>query len=231
MSTVITLTVVILVAIFTSVTAPLILAYRTERMHREDRLSDYERQDEAARLLKAEQTAQAEAAQRAADDLVASQGAIAAQAAEAAGLLLAAQRESIARTDEVDRLAAVRAAKTGEKLDQIGAQARRIHTLVNSDMTAARQSELDQTRAIAVVLRRVISMAANHSQDPDPRDVEALEAATRRAGELEAILADRFSQMQEVQAEAVRVGLEGGIQPEDGPGAHGASAGDKTEGA
>lgn len=161
-SSVAPLIITILVAVFASVTAPLILAYRTERMHREDRQADYARQDE-----------------------------VALRAAEASAALLNEQRLIAAGTHEANG-----------KLDKLDKQAKRIHTLVNSDMTAARQSELDQTRAMADVLRRVIAVAtAAAGQEPDPADVEALERADKRIEELQAILADRLYQAQQVEAE------------------------------
>src|SRR5580692_9183529 len=86
---IIAIVVSIVTAVFASITAPLILANRTERMHREDRLADYERQDKVARA--AEQTA---------TDLIASQKKIADQAAEAARLLLDAN-ERVAKTAQV----------------------------------------------------------------------------------------------------------------------------------
>ncbi len=58
--------------IFSSVTAPLVLAYLTNRQRREEKREDWKRQDE-----------------------------VAAQAAEAAQLLLDAQAETIRKTDEV----------------------------------------------------------------------------------------------------------------------------------
>jgi hypothetical protein len=45
---VVTLVVSVAGVIFASITAPLILAHRTERMHREDMLADYQRQDKVA---------------------------------------------------------------------------------------------------------------------------------------------------------------------------------------
>lgn len=46
---IITVTLGVILALFSSVTAPLILAHRTEKMHREDREAEYARQDEIAR--------------------------------------------------------------------------------------------------------------------------------------------------------------------------------------
>jgi hypothetical protein len=196
-------------AIFASITAPLILSHRTEKMHREDQLEQYRREDlvarkaeEAAAILVASQKEIADKAAEAATDLAESQKRIAEQAAVAARLLLEAQQESIARTDEVARLAAIAQAEAGAKLDQLDLQTKRIHTLVNSDMTAARQSELDQTRAMVIVLERVTTLAARTTgASPDPRDLAALEAARSRISDLEAILADRLAQMRIVEAE------------------------------
>lgn len=83
--------------------------------------------------------------------------------------------------------AAAAAAVTDGKLNQI-------HTLVNSDMTAARQSELDQTRAMVIILKRVLALAAARGEKPNIADVAALERTQDRVEELEQILADRLSQ-------------------------------------
>jgi hypothetical protein len=152
---VVSLVIVLVVAIFTSITAPIILARRTERQQRSDRLADYQRQDEVARL--AAQAVEAQSSQ--------------AQAAD-------------------------------WKLDSLARQAERIHTLVNSDMTAARQSELDQTRVLLAVLRRVVGLSKTRGQQPEPADLEALENAEARAAELERMLADRLHQLQESEAQA-----------------------------
>jgi hypothetical protein len=61
-ASVISLIAVAVVAIFSSVTAPIILSHRTERMHREDQLEQYRREDEVAREAKI--TAQALAGQQ-----------------------------------------------------------------------------------------------------------------------------------------------------------------------
>jgi hypothetical protein len=152
---------VAVVAVFTSITAPLILARRTERLSREDKLAEYQRQDEVAKLAAA--TAAASLAQQ-----------------------VAAAEEARQR----DEAAAV-------LLGRINAQADRIHTLVNSDMTAARQEELDQAEATIIVLERVLRVARLKGIGPEPEDVEALEAARTRRDKLEQILADRLHQLRE----------------------------------
>ncbi len=121
--------------------------------------------------------------------------AVAAQAAEAARLLLAAQRESIARTDLVAEHVAASTSLTANKLDAI-------HTLVNSDMTAARQSELDQTRVTLVMLRKVVALDRAAGREPTDTDTVTIETTEARIIELEAILADRLAQQRAVEAEA-----------------------------
>jgi hypothetical protein len=159
---VVTLVVSIAGVIFASVTAPLILARRTEAMHREDMLEDYKRQD---RVVAA---------------------AAAASSAAQASALAAEQRASIA---------------TG-KLDDLAVQTKRIHTLVNSDMTAAREEQLEQAESLIIVLQRVIQLAQSKGIAPDPADVDALERTQRRRDQLELILADRMTQLHASEAEA-----------------------------
>jgi len=91
---------------------------------------------------------------------------------------------------------------TQHRLDGIDAQAKRIHTLVNSDMTAARQSELDQTRTTLVMMRRVVALGEAAGVSAPEEDLAAIDATVARIGELEAILADRLQQMHEVEREA-----------------------------
>jgi hypothetical protein len=138
--------------------------------------------------------------------LAASQAKIADQAAKAASLLVAAQEETIRRTNEVADLVAERDAKQALKLEQIDAQAKRIHTLVNSDMTAARESERHQAQEMSVVLRRIVALAESHGLKPDQADVEALATAEARSTELDQILADRMAQQRIVEAEAAKPG-------------------------
>jgi len=163
---IVTLVISVAGVIFASITAPLILAHRTERMHREDQLSDYQRQDKVAR-----------------------------EAKEAAALVAAELQKSTEMAQESARV------QQG-KLDDLSAQTQRIHTLVNSDMTAARQEELDQAESLIVVLQRVIQLARDKGLMPDPSDVDALERTQRRRDQLELILADRLAQFHRSEEEA-----------------------------
>jgi hypothetical protein len=169
-----------IIAVFSAVLAPLILSRSNIHQQRLARKEEFEQR-------KAEK---AEDYRR--------QDEVAAQAAQAARDLLGAQQEMQRRTDEVARLAAENADRADTKLNQI-------HTLVNSDMTAARQSELDQTRAMLVVLKRVTALAALRGEHADPEDLDAIARTEKRISSLEAILADRMVQLREVEAAAASV--------------------------
>lgn len=175
---------VALIAIFTSITAPLLLAYVNNRQQRKAKLEDAAEM----RAAKAEDYARQDKVAREARE-------VAAQAEKTARLLLENQQATAAAADEVARLAAVNAERADVKLDQI-------HTLVNSQMTAARQAELDQTRAMLIVLKRVTALAALRGEHADPLDLEAIERTEKRIRELEAELAERLQRLREVEAEA-----------------------------
>jgi hypothetical protein len=126
------------IAVFTSLTAPLLLAWRTERMHRRDRLDDWARQDRLA--------------------------AGAARAARAA--------------------AAATAAVTNEKLDVI-------HGLVNGNLTAAMQAELDALRVSAAMMHEVMALRQAAGQEPSADAAAALAATEAKIASLTAALAER----------------------------------------
>lgn len=190
----ITLIALVLIAVFSSITAPILISARAQKqqqqenqrleiLHKQEKEEDWKRQDEVAARLAEKQVATVR------------------ETAETSAKLLAAQQATIARTDEVARLAAEANAVNSAKLDQIDAQAKQIHILVNSDMTAARQSELDQTRAMLVVLERVVALR-EAGVPPAESDVVAIGRAQARISELEQILADRLEQFQKAESEA-----------------------------
>jgi hypothetical protein len=162
----------VLVAVFVSITAPLILQNRMERQHREDREADWKRQDAVA----------AKAA-KAAEDLAASQKVIAEKAAEAAELLLE-NNERVASTQQ----------ETNGKLDVI-------HTLVNSSMTAAMQSESDAVQRELAVMKEIMELKKAAGHEPGPATLAAIKATEAKLHELEAALADRRSAQKKAEGE------------------------------
>jgi uncharacterized lipoprotein NlpE involved in copper resistance len=90
------------------------------------------------------------------------------QAADAATLLVQAQKDTIARTDEVARLAEASDKRIVDQLTAIDEQGKKIHILVNSDMTAARTNERDSMRLLLVALRQVQATNLKLGIDPAP---------------------------------------------------------------
>lgn len=77
--------------------------------------------------------------------------------------------------------------------ESVNSQLRQIHTLVNSDMTAARQGELNQTLVTIIVMKRLraVNLAAGLSVAEDDLIISNTEM---RAEELRGVLADRRTQ-------------------------------------
>jgi len=142
--------------------APAWLLARTEKIHHEDRQADWDRQDRVA-----------EKAEKAAADLAASQKRIADKAEEAATLLLA-NNERVAATQQ----------ETNGKLDVI-------HTLVNSNMTAAMQSEFDAVSRELAMMREVAALKQAAGQQPTGETTAAISVTEAKLHELDAALADR----------------------------------------
>jgi hypothetical protein len=166
---VITVVIGICSTIFASVTAPILLARRTEQMHREDMLADYQRQDKVAAQVAAASTA----ALRAAAD--------AHQSATVIG-------EHTAAT-------AVRLDDANSKLDVI-------HGLVNSNYSAAMQSQLDALVTSAALMREVVDLKRAGGAEPSQESVIALGDTEAKIAELRAGIADRLKQAETIAGRA-----------------------------
>jgi len=141
----------------------------------DEKAEDWRRQDELA-------------------DRVAKQAAnVATQAAAAATLLLNAQKDTIARTDEVARQRVLSEKHVNEQLAIIQHGNEKIHTLVNSDMTAARTAERDAVKVTLIALKKVRALSIKLELPELPEEAEAIAAAEARITELDQILADRLA--------------------------------------
>jgi hypothetical protein len=148
-----------------STLSPLLVAYLTNRHRKAERLQDYARQDAVAAR-----------AATVARSLLEQQEATAAQATETARRLLEANQQ------------VADAAKTANgKLDVI-------HTLVNSNMTAAMQSELDATTRELAMMNEVVALKKAAGHEPTPETLAALEATQQRVTELRSSLEERLEQ-------------------------------------
>jgi hypothetical protein len=138
-------------------------------------------------------------------DEVAERVAVAAkQAADAALLLVQAQEDTIARTDEVARVQAASDKRIVGQLLAIDEQGKKIHILVNSDMTAARTNERNQTMLTVLALRRVQALSRKLGLPVDLEEEESIVTAEGRIEELNQILADRLAAQHKVDAESTK---------------------------
>jgi hypothetical protein len=83
-----------------------------------------------------------------------------------------------------DELAGVRAQKIDGKLNVI-------HTLVNSQMTAAMQAELDATTRELAMMREVIDLKERAGHPASEAATAALQTTERKVNELRTALSDR----------------------------------------
>jgi alkanesulfonate monooxygenase SsuD/methylene tetrahydromethanopterin reductase-like flavin-dependent oxidoreductase (luciferase family) len=106
---------------------------------------------------------------------------VARQAREAAKLLLEANKK-VADTAE----------RANEKLDEI-------HTLVNSNMTAAIQSEFDATTRELAMMLEVIELKRATGKEPSVETLAAVEATRAKIAELQSTLIERGTLHTEIQ--------------------------------
>jgi hypothetical protein len=166
----------VVVAIFSAVTAPLFLMWWMNRQRRKDKEQDYAREDKIREEDRERQDA------------------IADQAAEAASLLL----DSNARVAAAAAVANARQAERGKelhhKLTKVGDTVDVVHTLVNSDKTAAMQAQLDSTERELVMMRENAELHKLLGRDPSAEALAAIKAAQVKIEELRAELTARHEQ-------------------------------------
>jgi hypothetical protein len=119
---------------------------------------------------------------------------VADRVAAAADKLLEAQSATIQRTEEVARLAALADERTNAQLVASAEQLQKIHTLVNSDMTAARTAERDSLKLLVIALRKNDKLLDSERKE--------IANAEKRIDELNQILADRLAAQQIVDAQS-----------------------------
>jgi hypothetical protein len=129
----------------------------------------------------ARQASAARAAEKAAD--YARQDVVAAKVEEAA---------KAAR--EVSQTLAATTKTTNDKLDVI-------HTLVNSNMTAALQAEYDATTRELAMMHEVIEVKKTMGREPTEMALAAIKATEEKLGELRATLDDRLKQAKVVEVQ------------------------------
>jgi len=119
------------------------------------------------------------------------------QVEDAAKLLVNAQDETNRRTDEVAKLAVESDARIQEQLQKI-------HTLVNSDMTAARTNERNQTEMLVISLKRFKTLSEKLGLPVTTEEDETIMRNEKRIVELDSILADRLAAQHKIDEAAKR---------------------------
>jgi len=174
----------IVLAIFASITAPLIIVYFTNRQRRSELLL-------AAKIRKDEK----EEDHRREDE-------VAAKAARAASLLLEAQQETTRRTDEVARLAAVAQQQTSSQLTAVLDQGQAIHTLVNQRLTNVTEKALDYSKNLLEVLEEQIQAQRDLGLTPTAEALQRVESTRQGVHDLKDTLATRAVQQAAVDDSA-----------------------------
>ncbi len=174
--------------VLASTFTPLAIAIIANQARRREKFEDYARQD-----LVAERAAQA------ADTLIESNRKmalqttqVAAQASEAANLLSIRQDDAAAKAAEAAALLLRSNERVAESTKITNAKLDTIHTLVNSNMTAAMQAELDATVRERAVIIELVNLKKNIGQENTVEALAALKAAEEKIEELTAVLSDRL---------------------------------------
>lgn len=185
----------IVVALIAGVVGPSVLAFITGRQRKADRIEesklrreekeqDWQRQDDVA--------AQAVKAASLAQEAVAAQ---AIQAAEAATQAAEAARLLVESNEAVAEIARETNTRLDSKLDII-------HTLVNSNMTAAMQSEMDSTIRELAGLKEIVRLNKLAGSAPSEEALAAILSTEAKIVELQTNLNDRRSQAETAEAQA-----------------------------
>jgi uncharacterized protein (DUF2342 family) len=96
----------------------------------------------------------------------------------------ARQDRSVSRMVDANKRAAESTQATNEKLDVI-------HALVNSNLTAVMQAELDATVRVLALLKEVAELRRAAGHEPSREGLDAITATELRISELRSVLTDR----------------------------------------
>ena len=159
-------------AMVTAIFAPWLMASQLNRNARKVKEEDYKRQDEVAARV-----------EQIAGRTNAKQDESARLAQEAARLLLIHNIKADEAAERAEASAAVRDAK----LDQI-------HTLVNSNLTAALKDQLDARKAMLALLLETVGTKKEIGAEPSADMMALIDDAQKKVAELEAVMLDRLKQ-------------------------------------
>lgn len=164
----------IYLTLFATLVAPGLLAFFLGWQRKAEKRLDWEREDkkEAEKAKKADQVAK--------------------QAAEAAKLLVESNERIAAKVVETSD-------QTNGKLTDLAAGQKEIHTLVNSNLTKAMTSELDQTVISHGLMVEMVDLKRTNGKEPTKEVLASILASETKIGELRTTLIDRSQQAEKVE--------------------------------
>jgi ABC-type multidrug transport system fused ATPase/permease subunit len=152
--------------------SPVLMAWMTNRNRRQEKQEDYTRQDQVAATA-------AESARRLDDNQAKAQEAL---------RIVAAKAEETARLLKENNKAQADAAVVTQ------GQLKQIHTLVNSNMTAAMQGQYDATERELTMMLEVIALKKAAGHEPNIETLALVEATKGKISQLSAAITDRATQ-------------------------------------
>lgn len=167
-----------------------------------EKKQDYERLDAVAKQADAAAIAAANRVAEASKLLLNQQDVIARQAAKDAKLILNQQVLATNQAAESAKLLAESQVRVVEIAQIINNKSDVIHTLVNSQMTSAMQSELDATERELVSLKEIIELKRTTGKDPTKAALAVIDATEIRISELKEKLRERREQDEVAKAQA-----------------------------
>lgn len=133
------------------------------------------------------------------EDLVAARAALTAQhVAESSAALERGQRDmmqhsanNVRVTQAANEQIVARLDTLDEQTKEIGGHAKKIHLLVNSEMTAAKTNERDQARLTLFALQRVKELSESLGVEATEAERQAIAVTEARIAELNTVIAER----------------------------------------
>lgn len=88
----------------------------------------------------------------------------------------------------------------GEQLQELRVQVKEVHTLVNSQLTESKESDLASARLTLFLANRIIDRDKRDGVEPGEEDLNIIRATQEKVKHLEAVLIDRAEKQAEVDA-------------------------------
>jgi inorganic triphosphatase YgiF len=185
---------VAIIAVFTSVTAPLVLMVITDRQKRQEKAADYAREDVVSKRVQEATTlaaTNAAAAATQAQEVALLVAKTAAQAAADARVIQVQQSEQHAAQVEAARLLVIANTAIAQAVQDTSSKLEVVHKLVNSNMSAALQAKLDALETSLAMMREVIDLKRAAGREPTPEALAAIQSTESKIRDTRGMIAQR----------------------------------------